>query len=70
MADASTQHISPSLLAAAALAVDRKNRGLVPTWPASLARWTSIAAVPPGGAGTVLEVAMRLVSAVAGAAPV
>ena len=43
MADASTQFVRPSLLAAAALAVDRKARGLVPVWPASLRRWTGIA---------------------------
>ena len=56
MADASTQFVRPSLLAAAALAVDRKARGLVPVWPASLRRWTGIA----GPEDPALDAAMQV----------
>ena len=56
MADASTQFVRPSLLAAAALAVDRKSRGLVPVWPASLRRWTGIA----GPEDPALDAAMQV----------
>lgn len=37
------QRIRPTLLAAAALVVDRQAHGLNPLWPNSLAKWTGMA---------------------------
>lgn len=36
------QRIRPTVLAAAALVLDRQAHGLNPLWPTSLARWTEI----------------------------
>lgn len=62
MLDPTTQHIRPSLLAAAALAADRVQRGVLPVWPASLAAWTGLS-LEGGAERSPLAAAARLVSA-------